>query len=101
MTTNLMKLALLPALLGLAAWTSARVADTAASHNTCVCKCQWAKDVGPMLPGTYTFVVQDQSCPAIVVGNDVPCRDENNQMHVSGRHYDCQFVPAGAPLTSL
>ena len=101
MTSHLLKLAVLAAALGLSAWTTSRAGGEPPRQDTCVCKCKWARDVGPMLDGTYTFAARTQTCPTFVVGNDVPCRDDKDIMHVSGGITDCRYVPAGSPSTPL
>ena len=105
MTSKLLKLAALSTTLGLAAVATAQDLDRWAGQDTpqdkCVCSCKWAKDLGPWPTGTYTFAAPNgQSCPAMIVGNDVPCRDDKGVMHVSAGHFDCQFVPAVLPRST-
>ena len=94
MVSNLVKLTVLSAALGLPACATHPVAAT---QGACECACNWAQDRGEPRTGTYTFTTSDASCPAATMGSDVPCRGDDGQMHVSGSYADCRYVPVAAP----
>jgi hypothetical protein len=98
MTSNLLKLAILSAVLGLAACTTTKAVDTGAVKNECKCNCKWTTVDGSQAVGLFTFPSNGPTCSYTAVDNYVPCTDDQGGVHPGTSYSGCQFTGVLPPM---